>query len=353
MITVSLGFSGYSQSIDTISAPGAFPGRAQLDTVANVYKTSSANGSIAGINNNSWSGFAQLYTNFIQDSGWKITGCLSVWYGTISSSSFSVNFSVWNVDSSNAVAHPVSGLDSITGFPKGTPVTTQNVAFSTISSTINTTPGSTPTYNPTVTYTPFGTPAVVNRPFFLGYTFSSGYNWGTKGSQILSLGTTPLSTGGAITYYNNIHNNYYKFKTTGTGAHTMYLAYNAFFDGTVWKDYNWDDGDLVLLSIVPIVTANADEVKGITQNNLTFFGSYPNPATNNTNVKFSLATGTDVTLQIMDMSGRTINTISQNKLSTGEHIIPVQTANMQPGEYLYMIKTATGDAFASKLTVVK
>ena len=94
-------------------------------------------------------------------------------------------------------------------------------------------------------------------------------------------------------------------------------------------------------------------ISGVTRKDLTFFGNYPNPAVNSTNIKFSLAAATDVTIYITDMSGRTINTISQAGLAAGEHTVPVSTENMPAGNYIYLVRTGTGSGIASKLTVAK
>ncbi len=118
-----------------------------------------------------------------------------------------------------------------------------------------------------------------------------------------------------------------------------------------WHD-NYTDNDSIYndLAIFPIVVISApDGVKGITKKNLTFYGCYPNPASNNTNIKLSLTKSADITIQIMDMNGRILSTITQSNLATGEHIIPVSTSALPAGDYLYFIHTSGGDGVASKL----
>jgi hypothetical protein len=55
----------------------------------------------------------------------------------------------------------------------------------------------------------------------------------------------------------------------------------------------------------------------------------------------------------MDMTGHSINTISESGLSAGEHIVPVNTSALPAGNYLYIIHTSGGDGIASKMTVIK
>src|ERR1044072_3153021 len=81
------------------------------------------------------------------------------------------------------------------------------------------------------------------------------------------------------------------------------------------------------LAIFPVVIIHAvTSVHGIGRNDFTYYGAYPNPATTNTNVKFALKSAASVTIKVMDVTGRTVTEIAQNNLSTGEHIIPVETS---------------------------
>jgi type IX secretion system substrate protein len=124
-------------------------------------------------------------------------------------------------------------------------------------------------------------------------------------------------------------------------------------DHTWYDNYTQHDSLFNDLAIYPIVVIGGLEgVNGITRKNLTFFGNYPNPAANNTNIKFSLSASADVTIQFMDMNGRVFNTVKQNDLSTGEHIVPINTAGMPSGDYLYLIHTSAGDGVGGKMTVV-
>ena len=104
----------------------------------------------------------------------------------------------------------------------------------------------------------------------------------------------------------------------------------------------------------PIVKVGTPvSVKGITRNNLTFFGNYPNPATDMTNIKFSLVNSTSVTVTIMDMAGHTVNIINKANLAAGENTITVNTSSLPSGDYLYIVHTASGDGIASKMTIAK
>jgi hypothetical protein len=345
-------YSGFSQT-DTLYS--GFK-NSQYDTAASLIAISfpaGSHGSVAGVNDQGRSKFAQLYTMFNKPYGWTITGCISNWVGrTQVSSSRSLTIKVWKVDSSNAVKNDVNTIDSVTGFP-GAELGNKSVSFSTLSPTVNPTP-TTPIYHPLHTVTTFTTGIPVNRPFFLGYEMPSGYVWGSSMlGDTLHLATTAQATGGVFTVLNNARQNYYAHIVAGPPKDTCFLSVNCYYDGTGrWQDYNWKDGVLMTLEIVPIVTQWSDNVQGITRNNLTFFGNYPNPAVNTTNIKFSLVNSSDVSIEIMDINGRGISVINQPNMGAGDHVIPVSTANLASGVYIYMIK-AGADAFASQMTVTK
>ena len=125
----------------------------------------------------------------------------------------------------------------------------------------------------------------------------------------------------------------------------------------IWRDYAAEYlGAFNELYIFPIVQQHIHSVgvgNGITKNELTFYGSYPNPAVNNTNIRFSLATSATITVTVTDINGRTVKTITQNNMPPGEHTIAVETADMPSGEYIYIIHTSSGNGFAGKMSVTK
>lgn len=183
----------------------------------------------------------------------------------------------------------------------------------------------------------------VTSDFFLGYEYT--YTWGAGlGGDTIALRSSRsgkgIGVGGGI--------------TAAPAFDTIYFDKNVYREGTTWKDFYWEQGIARNLSIVPIFRYSASTIGvGVTRGNLTFFGNYPNPAVNSTNIKFSLVKADDVTVQIVDISGRVINTIKQNGLGAGEHIVPVDLSSIAPGTYTYLVTTGSGDALAAKFSVVK
>ena len=277
--------------------------------------------SLVGLN-----GFAQRYDFNTSDSSIEVLGVISLFGGAVSpTSSNHVVLKAWSMGSPE-----VAGTHTYSGFPSSVldsiivPFTGLNVSDTAL------------TY--TVSY--FATPtAYLLSSFFVGYT--TNYTWGSTAGDTLSLLATDIRNQSIDTI---------------VAGDTIVNDQNASFDpgSGQWLDNGFDFGLATELFIFPIVTTHVTEgFKGITKNNLTFYGNYPNPAVNNTNIKISLANPTDVTITITDAAGRTVNTINQTNLSAGTHIIPVSTANMPAGDYIYLVRTAAGDGMASKLTVIK
>ena len=188
----------------------------------------------------------------------------------------------------------------------------------------------------------FATPtAFLTNTFFVGYTLN--YTWGATNGDTIGLQETLQGerTTPAITV------------TSGdTTVNDQAVCYVPIAGG--WFDNGYDLGLMSDYFVFPIVIANVTEgVQGITKNNLTFFGNYPNPAVDQTNIKFSLATSTDVTISIMDMAGHTINTIAEKNLAAGVNVIPVNTSAMASGDYLYLVRTAGNTGIAGKMTIIK
>ncbi|OJW83498.1 MAG: hypothetical protein BGO69_08485 [Bacteroidetes bacterium 46-16] len=141
---------------------------------------------------------------------------------------------------------------------------------------------------------------------------------------------------------------------TVVGPDTIYNVKSAVGSGNSWADnyrFYGLKNDLAIFPVVIIHTVTS--VHGIGRNDFTYYGAYPNPATTNTNVKFALKNAASVTIELMDVTGRVVTKTAANNLSTGEHIIPVETANLTPGNYIVLVRTSAGDGIGQQITVGK
>lgn len=71
---------------------------------------------------------------------------------------------------------------------------------------------------------------------------------------------------------------------------------------------------------------------------------YPNPVQDEMTMKYKITNTSDVQVQITDVSGKEINTISYNSVQKGENIISINTSSLKAGVYLINIKSDGGSA---------
>ncbi len=74
---------------------------------------------------------------------------------------------------------------------------------------------------------------------------------------------------------------------------------------------------------------------------------YPNPATNVINVELKLKSNHALSLNIIDIAGRTVYTSENKAYNAGTHTIQVPAANLTPGQYIYNITDKSGSTMNS------
>lgn len=296
-------------------------------------------GYIFGTNPMAFSGFAGWYRGQYQpDTTLKILGVIALFGGNYNSATTkTINFKIWGVDTASIT---VSTTRKVRDLPKTTNVMGQ---MSRSIKTIGIGPGSV-----TDTIKDYYFPTAisnVNTNFYAGYDIN--YNWAQLAGDTIGVYSTGIGSGwGSGFYY-------------VSGPDTIIYAQTAIYDGTTWKDALVSYGlNSINISIVPIFQYSGagfwpSEVGGISRNNLTYWGHYPNPSTDKVNIKFALENGTSVSLLVRDITGKTVISVPATKYEKGEHIINFETAQLPAGNYVYMIQTKEGDAMAAQVTVVK
>ncbi len=182
--------------------------------------------------------------------------------------------------------------------------------------------------------------------FFAGYSID--YDFASLNGDIIGLASTYNGHRLPLIDYRLVLNINSSIDTT---LDTVFNVQNATLESdNKWYDnYTQNDSIKNNLAIYPIVILGAPAaVKGITRNNLTFFGNYPNPATTATNIRFSLAQSADVTVQLTDIAGKVLITAKSASLTAGEHTIAINTSELAPGTYFYLVSTSGGEGIASK-----
>jgi Secretion system C-terminal sorting domain len=83
---------------------------------------------------------------------------------------------------------------------------------------------------------------------------------------------------------------------------------------------------------------------GITDNTLSRTGEmmdvYPNPFTDRLFIHYNLSEPSAVTVDLLDLTGRLVTRISQNKAETGSQSEVVDMSFLKPGQYLLQYRSA-------------
>ena len=77
---------------------------------------------------------------------------------------------------------------------------------------------------------------------------------------------------------------------------------------------------------------------------------FPNPATDNVQVNYTLSSDTDVTINMYDVTGKLVASESKGEQAHGRHFAHINTANLAKGFYTVKVVTSFG-ASTSKLIV--
>ncbi|MBS1782798.1 MAG: T9SS type A sorting domain-containing protein [Bacteroidetes bacterium] len=297
-------------------------------------------GAFYGTNAAGYKGSAQLFryasveTTAPKDTTYNVVGILSRWFGKVQTTSTkNVVFSIWKRSTSKTA---VSGATKmyVYGAPRTPAIATKSVPVTSLSLT-----GSTITW----LTTPL---AALDSDIYVGYTIS--YNASNLGGD--TVGVRSNDTVGNTTFA-------VETSTLDTLINARVMIQNAMGN---WVSPRFDlnvgnGGDLGMMPIIRLNCPNchATNINGINSKSLTFKGHYPNPASHQTTMRFSLQKSTDVSITVYDMSGRLLQTTVLNAASAGDQEMTISVENLPSGNYVYAIETKDGGAIACQFTVVK
>ncbi|MGQ0827782.1 MAG: CotH kinase family protein [Bacteroidota bacterium] len=138
---------------------------------------------------------------------------------------------------------------------------------------------------------------------------------------------------------------------SGTGAHVRHFArwdFTETFQGQV------DTMKLWISSRTAWMDANmpGNCVVGITDNNLldNAFTVYPNPAKDHLNVAMNFNADENLSIQLVDMLGRTVITYPEENYSSGSHLLNIPLSDLSPG--IYHLQFVSETSRATKKIVV-
>jgi hypothetical protein len=84
----------------------------------------------------------------------------------------------------------------------------------------------------------------------------------------------------------------------------------------------------------------------------TLHQNYPNPFNATTDISFSLAEGSDVSLKVYDLTGRVVTTLVRGQMGRGEHVIGWDASEVSSGVYFYKL-TAGDYSEAKRMMLIK
>ncbi len=310
---------------------------AATDTVRMLYRHAApGNGYTTGTNSYNDRAFAERYDFNHNDTSVNVIGVFTLFGGTVNpASTQKAALKVWRQGSEI----PVGPNLSFSGFPTDelarmeVPVTQLGIGNSSMKKFF------------------FAAPTdFITGGFFVGYGID--YNFNTLAGDTIALTTTTKGHRAAPGY---------KLKYTISGADTTAIdTIITVQNATFWADGKWRDNytqtDSLYnnLAIYPILlVGHAASVNGVTQGQLSISGAYPNPATNSTNIRYSLLSPATVSVTITDLSGRAVISLPETHITAGNHTTPISTESLPTGQYLYVITTSNGDGLAGKIEVLR
>lgn len=304
------------------------------------YATPLDSGYFYGTNARGDKGFAYLYDLRVDASGNNdttvtILGFVSKWSGVIQPTSTKmINFGVWSRGTDRTL---VAGHTNF--YVYGKPSTSLG-SISVKDTTLRTTN----TFTATVLTTPI---TGISSSVYVGYT--TQYSWNALAADTFGLRSTAAG-------YPASDYNYYNVSGSDTLLNVNNMVQNA---AGVWKSPSYENGggigDMIMAPVVALncPTCWPNAVKTVRSNDLTIYSNYPNPASNTTNIKFAIAQPANVTVSLLDNTGRLINTVNTGKLGMGEHVVALDLSSVAAGTYIYVIETSAGDRIAAQMTVAK
>jgi hypothetical protein len=85
---------------------------------------------------------------------------------------------------------------------------------------------------------------------------------------------------------------------------------------------------------------------------LKLYQNFPNPASDQTNIKFSLPESMNITLSLYDNLGNEVKTIVAGNQQAGDHLIVISVVNLLPGIYFYTLRSDTF-VITKKMLIIK
>lgn len=120
----------------------------------------------------------------------------------------------------------------------------------------------------------------------------------------------------------------------------------------VYDNYNGDQGNLTDYCIDMQFTTDYTSVPEMRENTSMLFQNYPNPAKTSTTIKYELAQNEYVKIELFDLYGKKIKTLTEGMKPAGSHLVSFSVKGINAGQYFYKLKTDSG-TFVKSLIIIK
>jgi hypothetical protein len=108
-------------------------------------------------------------------------------------------------------------------------------------------------------------------------------------------------------------------------------------DNTIQMELSWGWMYLDYLAVARNATPTSIDPFSAQPVSFSLLQNYPNPFNPVTNIRYSLATDEHVTLRVMDLLGRVVTTLIDERQHAGAHTVVLNAAALASGVYLYRI----------------
>ena len=117
----------------------------------------------------------------------------------------------------------------------------------------------------------------------------------------------------------------------------------------LWGTQNFVTADTTTMHdlIIAMLTANLDE----SSNELSALSVYPNPANDVLNVNFTLANAGEVSIELLDLSGKLITSVSKEQMELGAMQKQLNVAEIVSGSYLLSV-SVNGSKSIEKVNII-
>jgi hypothetical protein len=99
-----------------------------------------------------------------------------------------------------------------------------------------------------------------------------------------------------------------------------------------------------------MIVSNEDESSS--PNSIKLYQNYPNPFNPSTTISFELDNSQKITLEVFNMAGQLVETVTNRIYGVGNHSLKFQADNLASGVYFYRLKT-TNSTQTKKFTLIK